>query len=123
MFGIILILNTYARGLLETRACAGSPARSIASLELHEVGKKIEGASHKLTAYLERIGVKAVAPAAAFPMEMDQRPGKIFVVSHKPVAVAAGLGQMGLHRNVIHPVFGRNLNPICYRREPRESDN
>ena len=26
--------------------------------------------------------------------------------SHKPVAVAAGLGHMGIHRNVIHPRFG-----------------
>jgi Fe-S-cluster-containing hydrogenase component 2 len=38
-------------------------------------------------------------------MEMD-RFGKAWVVSHKPVAVAAGLGQMGIHRNVIHPKFG-----------------
>ncbi|MGO9013881.1 MAG: SCP2 sterol-binding domain-containing protein [Dissulfurispiraceae bacterium] len=83
-----------------------SPARSIASLELHKVGERLESASHKLTAYLERMGVRAVAPAAGFPMELDRWPGKIFVVSHKPVAVAAGLGQMGLHRNVIHPVFG-----------------
>jgi epoxyqueuosine reductase QueG len=37
-----------------------------------------------------------------FPMEMSNFPGKVWVVSHKPVAVAAGLGQMGLHRNVIH---------------------
>jgi ferredoxin len=28
------------------------------------------------------------------------------VISHKPVAVAAGLGVMGIHRNVIHPRFG-----------------
>jgi putative sterol carrier protein len=41
-----------------------------------------------------------------FPMEMDRFPGKIWVVSHKPIAVAAGLGQMGIHRNVIHPKFG-----------------
>jgi len=27
-------------------------------------------------------------------------------VAHKPVAVAAGLGVMGIHRNVIHPKFG-----------------
>jgi hypothetical protein len=27
-------------------------------------------------------------------------------VSHKPVAVAAGLRQVGIHRNVIHPKFG-----------------
>jgi len=41
-----------------------------------------------------------------FPMEMDRFPGKVWVVSHKPVAVAAGLGHMGIHRNVIHPKFG-----------------
>ncbi len=28
------------------------------------------------------------------------------MIAHKPVAVAAGLGRMGLHRNVIHPKFG-----------------
>jgi Fe-S-cluster-containing hydrogenase component 2 len=42
----------------------------------------------------------------SFPMEMDQFPGRIWVVAHKPVAVAAGLGVMGIHRNVIHPKFG-----------------
>ena len=41
-----------------------------------------------------------------FPMEMDRYPGKAWVVSHKPIAVAAGLGRMGIHRNVIHPKFG-----------------
>lgn len=41
-----------------------------------------------------------------FPMEMNRFPGKIWVVAHKPVAVAAGLGHMGIHRNVIHPKFG-----------------
>src|SRR2546425_9647265 len=28
---------------------------------------------------------------------------RMWVVAHKPVAVAAGLGHMGIHRNVIHP--------------------
>jgi ferredoxin len=42
----------------------------------------------------------------SFPMEMDRFPGRIWVVAHKPVAVAAGLGVMGIHRNVIHPKFG-----------------
>jgi len=43
-----------------------------------------------------------------FPMEMGEFPDgdKIWIVSHKPVAVAAGLGMMGMHRNVIHPIFG-----------------
>jgi ferredoxin len=30
----------------------------------------------------------------------------MWTISHKPVAVAAGLGHMGIHRNVIHPKFG-----------------
>lgn len=33
-------------------------------------------------------------------------PGPDLVVAHKPVAVAGGLGVMGIHRNVIHPKFG-----------------
>jgi epoxyqueuosine reductase len=38
---------------------------------------------------------------------MDRFPReRIWVVAHKTVAVAAGLGVMGLHRNVIHPRFG-----------------
>ena len=42
-----------------------------------------------------------------FPMEMYQNPGYgIWVVSHKPVAVEAGLGHMGIHRNLIHPKYG-----------------
>ena len=83
-----------------------SPARSIASLELREVEERLNHAAHALTASLERQGVRAVTPAVGFPMEMDQWLGKMYVVSHKPVAVEAGLGKMGLHRNVIHPVFG-----------------
>lgn len=83
-----------------------SPARSIASLELHQVEERLNHAAHALVAALERKGVRAVNPAVGFPMETDRWPGKLQVVSHKPIAVAAGLGKMGLHRNVIHPVFG-----------------
>jgi ferredoxin len=39
-------------------------------------------------------------------MEMSHFPGKTWLVSHKPIAVAAGLGRVGIHRNVIHPRFG-----------------
>ena len=83
-----------------------SPARSIASLELHQVEERLNHAAHALTAALERKGIRAATPAVGFPMETDRWLGKMHVVSHKPVAVAAGLGKMGLHRSVIHPVFG-----------------
>jgi ferredoxin len=83
-----------------------SPARSVANLEFHHAGERVNEVSHRIVAALELQGVPAVNPAMGFPMEMDRFPEKIWVVSHKPVAVAAGLGHMGIHRNVIHPRFG-----------------
>jgi ferredoxin len=83
-----------------------SPARSVANLEFHHSGEHVDEVAHRIVAALEGEGVRAVNPSMGFPMEMDRFPDKIWVVSHKPVAVAAGLGQMGLHRNVIHPRFG-----------------
>ena len=83
-----------------------SPARSVANLEFHHSGDHVNEVARKVVARLERQGVRAINPAMGFPMEQDRFPGKIWVVSHKPVAVAAGLGRMGIHRNVIHPRFG-----------------
>jgi epoxyqueuosine reductase QueG len=83
-----------------------SPARSAANLEFHHTGDEVNEIGRKLVRRLEERGIKALNPAMGFPMEMDKFPSKIWVVSHKPVAVAAGLGHMGIHRNVIHPKFG-----------------
>jgi epoxyqueuosine reductase QueG len=83
-----------------------SPARSVANLEFHHAGDHVNDVARNVVTELEARGIKAVNPSMGFPMEMDNFPGKIWVVSHKPVAVAAGLGQMGIHRNVIHPKFG-----------------
>jgi ferredoxin len=84
-----------------------NPARSVANLEFHHSGDHVNKVARKVVATLEGQGVRAVNPAMGFPMEMDRFPaGKVWVVSHKPVAVAAGLGHMGIHRNVIHPRFG-----------------
>jgi len=83
-----------------------NPARSLANLEFHHVGDDVNDVARWIVARLEAAGVKAINPSMGFPMEMDRFPGKIWVVSHKPVAVAAGLGRLGIHRNVIHPKFG-----------------
>jgi ferredoxin len=84
-----------------------SPARSLANLEFHHTGDHVNDVARKVVATLEKQGIGALNPAMGFPMEMVRFPGgKIWVVSHKPVAVAAGLGHMGIHRNVIHPRFG-----------------
>ncbi len=83
-----------------------SPARSVSNLEFHHTGEHVNEVSRTIVTALERKGIRAINPSMGFPMEMDRFPGKIWVVSHKPIAVAAGLGQMGVHRNVIHPRFG-----------------
>jgi len=83
-----------------------SPARSIANLEFHQTTHMVDDVARQLVHELERRGVDALNPSAGFPMEMDRFPGKVWTVSHKPIAVAAGLGQMGVHRNLIHPRFG-----------------
>ena len=83
-----------------------SPARSVANLEFHHTGDQVNDVARTIVKQLDTRGIRALNPAMGFPMEMDRFPGKIWVVSHKTVAVAAGLGQMGIHRNVIHPKFG-----------------
>jgi ferredoxin len=84
-----------------------TPARSIANLEFHHTTDETNEAARTIVAALERIGVRAVnGGAVGFPMEADRWGSKMWIVSHKPVAVAAGLGRMGIHRNVIHPKFG-----------------
>jgi ferredoxin len=84
-----------------------TPARSIANLEFHHTTDHTNEVARRIVEALGRQGVRAMnGGASGFPMEMDRFPGKIWVVSHKPVAVAAGLGRMGIHRNVIHPRFG-----------------
>jgi NAD-dependent dihydropyrimidine dehydrogenase PreA subunit len=83
-----------------------SPARSVANLEFHHTGDHTNDVARRIVAALQAQGVRAVNPSMGFPMEMDRYPGKGWVVAHKPVAVAAGLGHMGIHRNVIHPRFG-----------------
>jgi NAD-dependent dihydropyrimidine dehydrogenase PreA subunit len=83
-----------------------TPARSIANLEFEHAGDDLNQVARRIVAHCERQGVRAVSPAVGFPMEANRWPEKIWAVSHKLVAVEAGLGHMGIHRNVIHPRFG-----------------
>lgn len=107
----ILAVHPWTRSLVAivcrmNREPVRSPARSLANLEFHHTGAHVDEVARAIVAALEAEGVRAANPAMGFPMEVDRFPGGIWVVGHKPVAVAAGLGQMGIHRNVIHPKFG-----------------
>jgi ferredoxin len=84
-----------------------SPARSVANTEFHQIGEHVNEVCHTIVSELETRGIRALNPAMGFPMEMNRwNANKVWVLSHKLVAVAAGLGRMGIHRNVIHPKFG-----------------
>ena len=70
----------------------GAP-RSVANLEFHRAGDEVNEICAAIVAKLEERGIKAVNPSMGFPMEMYQAgEGAVWVVSHKPVAVEAGLG-------------------------------
>jgi ferredoxin len=88
------------------REAIRAPARSLANVEFHMTGEEVNDVGRHLVDELERRGVRAVNATMGFPMEADRWPRQMHVVSQKPVAVAAGLGHMGIHRNVIHPRFG-----------------
>jgi ferredoxin len=83
-----------------------SPKRSVANREFHRTGHEVDEVAHRIAEALVARGHAALNPPMAFPMEMSEFPGRTWIVSHKRVAVAAQLGRMGLHRNVIHPRFG-----------------
>src|ERR1051325_6477789 len=84
-----------------------NPARSIANSEFHHTGDEVNNVARHITAPFERAGIQALNPQMRFPMEAD-RWGyeRIWVVAHKPIAVAAGLGRTGIHCNGIHSRFG-----------------
>jgi Fe-S-cluster-containing hydrogenase component 2 len=87
-----------------------TPARSLANLEFHHATDEVNEIARHIVSACEERGIGALNGAAGFPMEADRWGTKMWVVSHKPVAVAAGLGQMGIHRNVIHPKFGNFIS-------------
>lgn len=82
-----------------------APARSVANQEFHAVYDDVNETARAIVRALDEAGVSACNAVAAFPMEV-QLPGRGWLVAHKPVAVEAGLGHIGLHRSVIHPRFG-----------------
>src|SRR6516225_7969719 len=53
-----------------------SLARSVANLEFHHAGERVNDVSRRIVAALERLGIRAVNPAMGFPMEMDRFPEK-----------------------------------------------
>lgn len=81
-------------------------SRAVSDLEFLQGFERINGVAKKLAALLTAQKVNTLQPSAGFPMDVSRWPGRMWPVSHKTVAVAAGMGHMGHNRLVIHPDFG-----------------
>ena len=53
-----------------TREPVRSPARSVANLEFHHAGDKMDEVGRRVVRRLEQAGIRAVSPSMGFPMEM-----------------------------------------------------
>lgn len=81
-------------------------SRAVSDLEFMQGFERANEVARKLSVLLKGYNINALHPSAGFPMDVSQWPGKMWSVSHKAVAVAAGLGHMGHNRLLIHPDFG-----------------
>jgi epoxyqueuosine reductase QueG len=86
-----------------------SPARYVASDEYHSVGDEFSGISRGILRRFNKLGIRGVVPTKSWPMDLNRWPGKIWDISHKILAIEAGLGQMGMNRIVLHPKYGSSI--------------
>ncbi|MCB2185399.1 MAG: SCP2 sterol-binding domain-containing protein [Deltaproteobacteria bacterium] len=82
------------------------PTRAVADREFLAGMEAADAAARSLARRLGAAGVGSLAFPAGFPMDMAAWPGRMWAVSHKLVAQAAGLGRLGLNRCLLHPRFG-----------------
>lgn len=83
-----------------------SPARYVANKEFHHTGDRTSSVSREILRRVNQLGIREVVVNKDWPMAMDRYPGKIWDVSHKIMAVEAGLGHMGMNRLVLHLKYG-----------------
>ena len=83
-----------------------SISRSASDLEFLKGFEGVNRSAHRVERTLGEKGVRCMVPGSSFPMDLYLWPGKMWPVSHKTVAEAAGMGLMGRHRVLIHPRFG-----------------
>lgn len=94
-------------------------SREVSDLEFLQTFEKTNSAARQIIKVLHKNGVAALNPSSGFPMNLAKWPGKMWPISHKPVAVAGGLGKLGHHRLLVHPRFGSFvvLNTLLLSRE------
>ncbi|MBV8139290.1 MAG: SCP2 sterol-binding domain-containing protein [Deltaproteobacteria bacterium] len=78
-----------------------------ANHELYECEERLFKWSHEVIRYLKTLGAEGLTTTVGWPQEVSVRwPDKIWPLSHKLAAQAAGLGVIGTSRNFLHKRFG-----------------
>jgi ferredoxin len=84
-----------------------SVSRSVANVAWKSNHEQLVAASADLLERLRDRGVGGVTVPVGFPMDPPYEAGaRPWELSVKPIAVEAGMGHMGVNRNVIHPKLG-----------------
>lgn len=91
------------------REALRTAVHSVTNLEFRHLWDHANRTGRKIVSALGGRGIRALNAPAGFPYETEAWPGRMWFASDKTIAVAAGLGQMGLNRMVLHPRFGDAL--------------
>lgn len=83
-----------------------SVSRPLANEEFHKTYDDLSIIARKIVRRLNRDGIRGVSCHPTFPMNMNDWAGKIWQISHKPIAEQAGIGKTGINRMILHPKFG-----------------
>lgn len=86
-----------------------SPARPLYNGVVRGTEEELFRISGEIIRHLNGQDLRGMILNPAFPMDMNRWPGKTWDVSHKTIAVKAGIGMMGLNRLVLSPRFGSTI--------------
>jgi ferredoxin len=91
----------------ENKAAMQSRYLPTANHELYRCEERVFAMSERTLALVRSLGGAGLSTTVGWPQEVSQRwADKIWPLSHKLVAQAAGLGVIGTSRNFLHPKFG-----------------
>ncbi|MGH7820527.1 MAG: SCP2 sterol-binding domain-containing protein, partial [Candidatus Binatia bacterium] len=91
----------------QNKAAMQSRYLPTANHELYECEERLFQWGHKVVKLLNSLGAEGLTTTIGWPQEVSQRwADKIWPLSHKLVAQAAGLGIIGTSRNFLHRRFG-----------------
>jgi epoxyqueuosine reductase QueG len=86
-----------------------SVSRALANEEFHKTNDDLSIIARKIVRRLNEYGIRGVSCHPGFPMNTNDWAGKIWEISHKPIAQQAGIGKTGINRMILHPKFGSSI--------------